>query len=894
MHLPVKQSEMQSRRDSKKIMLSWTLGCVIFLLLLWGAAFAKIDADRKRLIDSAGIEVAARAKTYAEQVLRTVQQIDQLSRVIKYEWERNPSSLNLEEQYRKGVYQTAVYPAAINAQGVAMTGTRNLPKGTYMGDLDFFKLNKNNPDAGLVISYPTPGRGGFSGKTIIRFSRRFEKPDGTFDGVVLIAIEPNFITSFQDDSLLGADDFISVRFLSGPVMASKVARSDFSKNQVYYQETPHFDSHAGLKNEPGYLFFDGVPRIVGWEKLEGYPLVSLAAISEKNVLASYSSTAASYLFLAAVISILLILAAFKSARIQIQEALRRMHIDQVQSTFRLAVDGAREGFYMIRPTYQADGALDQLLIEDCNERAAEMAGIPRHDLIGACGTTLNDGKNKASDRVFFTRVLSEGFNEDEFHVPQGSTHAAGWYQRRAVRSGTGIAVTIRDVSDAKQQAQNLAVMARTDALTGLPNRHWLNDNLPALLEKSHKEGKRIALLYIDLDNFKDINDSLGHKAGDDVLRAVSRSLQSAVRAGDHLARLGGDEFTVIIENLQNNADAGKIGQQVIDTIGSSIAIPPWGSFAFKASVGISIFPSDGEDVDTLLQSADIAMYVAKSEGKAQFRFYDFKFAQKIRERISTERALIQAIRQDEFVVYYQPRADAVSGRLCSMEALVRWHHPERGLLSPLEFIPVAEQSNLIIPLGEAVIEKVCFQIAQWRAAGLPVKPVSINVSALQLKDDRLRHFLASCMQRHEINPALIAIELTESSMVQENGVAPDELRQLRAMGIELQIDDFGTGYSSLSTLQSLDIDVVKIDQSFTRKLGQDQQSNALCEAIISIGRALDIVVVAEGVETLHQLHILQKMGCAEIQGYLIARPLPAEKIAVLLKGAQFFEPLKKI
>ena len=894
MRLPVKQSESQAHRDNKKIMLAWVLGCVLLLVLLWGAAFAKIYTDRERLIDTAGMEVTARAKTYAEQVLRTVQQIDQLSRVIKYEWERNSSTLNLEEQYRKGVYQTAVYPVAINAHGMAITGTRNLPKGTYMGDLDFFKINKNNPNAGLVISYPTPGRGGFSGKTIIRFSRRFEKPDGTFDGVIMIAIEPNFISSFQDDSLLGADDFISVRILTGPVMASKVGRSAHQKAQVHYRKTPIFVSDAGLANEPGTTFFDGVSRIVGWEKLDGYPLVSLAAISDKNVLAPYTATAESYLFIALIISIFLICAAIKSARIQMQEALRRTHADQVQSTFRLAVDGAREGFYMIRPTYQADGVIDQLLIEDCNERAAEMAGIPRHDLMGACGTTLNEGKNQDIDRVFFARVLAEGFNEDEFHVEQGSTHAAGWYQRRAVRSGTGIAVTIRDVSDARQQAQNLAVMARTDALTGLPNRHWLNDNLPALLEKSHKEGKRIALLYIDLDNFKDINDSLGHKAGDDVLRAVSRSLQNAVRAGDQLARLGGDEFTVIIENLQNNADAGKIAQQVIDTIGISVAIPPWGSFAFKASVGISIFPSDGDDVDTLLQSADIAMYVAKSEGKSQFRFYDLKFAQKLRERISTERALIQAIRQDEFVVYYQPRADAVSGRLCSMEALVRWRHPERGLLSPLEFIPVAEQSNLIIPLGEAVIEKVCFQIAQWRTAGLPLKLVSINVSALQLKDDRLRYFLASCMQRHEISPALIAIELTESSMVQENGAAPDELRQLRAMGIELQIDDFGTGYSSLSTLQSLDIDVVKIDQSFIRRLGQDQQSNALCEAIISIGRALDIVVVAEGVETIHQLQILQKMGCAEIQGYLIARPLPAEKIAVLLKGAQFFEPLKKI
>jgi EAL domain-containing protein (putative c-di-GMP-specific phosphodiesterase class I) len=315
---------------------------------------------------------------------------------------------------------------------------------------------------------------------------------------------------------------------------------------------------------------------------------------------------------------------------------------------------------------------------------------------------------------------------------------------------------------------------------------------------------------------------------------------------------------------------------------------PWRGFVPKASVGVSVFPDHGQDMDSLLQSADIAMYQAKSEGKSRFCFYSEEFAQQVRDRISTERALELAIANDEFVIYYQPRADARSGLLSSMEALVRWRHPQRGLVAPIDFIPVAEQSRLIVPLGDLVIRKVCEQLMKWRDAGVTLRPVSVNVSALQLHGDGLRLALAESLSRFALPSSLIAIELTESSILEEGGDGFEELSRLREMGVELQIDDFGTGYSSLSKLQRLDIDAVKIDQSFVYKLATDQQSLALCQAVVSIGRSLDIDVVAEGVETVEQLQLLQQMGCDEIQGYLVSRPLPAEQIPALM-DKNFFE-----
>lgn len=885
----LRQSERAVRRTSLKTGAVWGAGCALLVALVWASTTLKIDHDEQQLIDKLRLDTEHRARTHAEQMLRAVSQVDQLSLSIKYQWERHATPLDLEEQFRSGVYRESLYPVALDARGYALTSTRNLARGTFMGDLEFFARTRDTVNASLLIAPPTEGRGGFAGKQIIRFTRRVNKADGSFAGLVLIAVEAGYLVSFPDLKHLPPGDFVSARFVDGGLVAS---RGGGDGRGSFYSAPASFDGSEGSRLEGPEQFVDRQARMVSWNRIEGYPLLLVEASSVANALAPYDSTRSTYQLIAMMASALLVLAAVSGAVMQIRNVRQRQHQAQVQATFRLAVDAAREAFYMIRPVGQGS---DEWIIEDCNERAAEMLRRARADMIGHTLSELFEGRELGVLVGFCRHVLTDGFREDEFHVLQERQHLPGWFQRRGVRSGAGIAVTVRDVSEARQQAATLVTMARTDALTGLPNRHWLNEYLPSMLADVERAGKKLALLYIDIDNFKHINDTLGHRAGDDVLVAIARSLREELNPEDHLARIGGDEFTVLLSGLGADAveRAARTAGQMIAAIERMSAGSAWRAFNLKASIGISLFPDDGRNLDALLLAADIAMYEAKSAGKAQHRHYDESFAQKIRERISIEHALELAIRRDEFVIYYQPRADVRTGIMAGMEALIRWRHPERGLLAPAEFIGVAEQTGLIVPIGERVIQKVCAQLASWREAGFAPRPVSVNVSALQLKGDGLRQALATSLAASKLPASMVAIELTESSMLDEDGVAQRELRKLREMGIELEIDDFGTGYSSLSKLQSLDIDVLKIDQSFVRRLGRDAQANALCETMVSIGRTLNISVVAEGVETQEQLLQLQRMGCDQVQGYLISPPMPPEKLQKLF-GQPFFEPLAAV
>ncbi len=878
-------AEKATRRTNLKIGFVWAGVCLLLLGLVWLAATIKIERDEQQLIAKVRLDNEQRARNHAEQLLRTISQIDQLSLSIKYQWERRGVPNDLEEQFRRGLYRESMFPVAVDANGYALTTTRNMKRGTYMGDIDFFLRTRDSDGATLIISQPAEGRSGLQGKQVVRFTRRIDKSDGSFGGVILIAVEVDYLLSFPDIEKLPAGGFVSARFVDGIVLGT---RSGAGTRTAYYTAPVRFDVKGGSRVDPADVFIDQQARVVGWYPIGGYPLLLVAASSLEQSFSAYESTRNSYQLIAGMVSGLLLLVTAFGASMQIRSARERRHQAQVQATFRLAVDAAREAFLMIRPDHRGSGSW---IIEDCNERAAEMQNRSRGDIIGHVIDELFEGRELEGLHAYCNRVLIDGFYEDEFHVPHDRQHSPGWFQRRGVRSGNGIAVTVRDVSDARQQAETLARMARTDALTGLPNRHWLNQHLPGVLQNAASTNTKVALLYLDLDNFKHINDALGHRTGDDVLVAIARTLYETIGGQDRLARIGGDEFTVLLDELGNDAEsqAARVANRLIDAIQVMSAGSTWKAFNLRASVGISLYPDDASDVDGLLLAADIAMYEAKSEGKAQARHFDEAYAHRIRERITIEQALEAAIRREEFVIYYQPRADAHGGKLTGMEALIRWRHPERGLLSPVEFIGVAEQTGLIVPIGEYVIRKVCAQIAEWRTEGLPVKPVSVNVSALQLRGEGLRQALVESLQKNNLPTELIAFELTESSMLDEDGVAQSELRKFREMGIELEIDDFGTGYSSLSKLQSLDIDVLKIDQSFVRRLGKDAQANTLCETMVSVGRSLDITVVAEGIETAEQLQLLQRMGCDQIQGYLISHPVPAEEIPKMFDKI-FFEP----
>ncbi|MET0857827.1 MAG: EAL domain-containing protein, partial [Telluria sp.] len=459
--------------------------------------------------------------------------------------------------------------------------------------------------------------------------------------------------------------------------------------------------------------------------------------------------------------------------------------------------------------------------------------------------------------------------------PQGADRSR-WMQLKAVRSDQKLAITLRDISESKAHVAALEHRGNHDALTGLPNRHWLQWYLPQAIGRAREHKQTLALLFIDLDGFKAANDTMGHAAGDELLRHAAHRLKEAVRPHDNVIRLGGDEFVVILENNLRVEDAAIVAERVIAAFKPKFKLIG-GTAVLGTSIGISSFPKDGGDAASLLQNADVAMYSVKTSGKGSFRFFDPQFYEALRQELEFEQELRRAIENDEFIIHYQPRMDLASSRTTSMEALVRWMHPTRGLLEPMQFIGLAEKTGMIVRLGELVLGKVCGQLAQWAAREETVVPVSVNISSRQFNETDIARVFSGAMARHNIAANLLEIELTESSMMGGSSHVLESLSKIRGMGIKLLVDDFGTGYSSLAQLQMLDFDILKVDKAFTSRIEQTEQGKILFTAIITMAHALGMRVVAEGVETGNQLSILRALHCDEVQGYFISLPQAASE-----------------
>jgi diguanylate cyclase (GGDEF)-like protein/PAS domain S-box-containing protein len=436
--------------------------------------------------------------------------------------------------------------------------------------------------------------------------------------------------------------------------------------------------------------------------------------------------------------------------------------------------------------------------------------------------------------------------------------------------------TSTDVTKRKQAEERAEYLATRDALTGLPNRVLLHDRLEQGIVNAARHRTGFAFMFIDLDRFKTINDSLGHDVGDELLKRVAARLTACVRASDTVARLGGDEFAVILENLRGPDDDG--AQQVADKMISAMAAPMLvGSqhLNTSCSIGISLYPADGRDSATLMKHADVAMYYAKEKGRNNYRFFSAEMNQRAQERLSIENYLRLALRRNELVLHYQPRVRMADGALTGMEALVRWTHPRRGLLAPGKFIEVAEDSGLIVPIGEWVLERACRQLRDWqRALGRDFR-LSVNLSVGQLADaDRLYRAVEGAVRGAGIAPGCLELELTESLLMQNLGEKAALLHRLGELGVGISIDDFGTGYSSLSYLKTLPVDAIKIDSSFVRDIGLDANDEAIVSAIIAMAHSLRLGVIAEGVETAAQFASLKALGCDEYQGFHASPPLP--------------------
>jgi diguanylate cyclase (GGDEF)-like protein len=447
---------------------------------------------------------------------------------------------------------------------------------------------------------------------------------------------------------------------------------------------------------------------------------------------------------------------------------------------------------------------------------------------------------------------------------------------------SGVIGTYDDITVQKIYEEQLKHLGTHDALTGLPNRALLLDRLEQSLHYARRSGRTVGVLLLDLDRFKVINDSLGHAFGDQLLCAVAQRLQLAVREADTVARLGGDEFVVLLAEVADKEDVAQVARKILDRLtlpydlsGREITV--------TASLGISLYPKDSDDGATLIRNADMAMYRAKSDERSSFSYYAAEMNRQALETLELENALRLGLEREEFCLHYQPKADLASGRIIGCEALVRWRHPQRGMVPPADFIPLAEETGLIVQLGTWVLREACRQIKAWKAEGLPTLSVAVNLSARQFHKGDLPRLVADILRETDLDPGLLELELTESMVMNDPVAAEQAMQSLKDLGVSLSLDDFGTGYSSLNYLRRFPVDSLKIDRSFISDVATDPSAASVVASVIDIAHNLGLTAVAEGVETREQLAFLAGCGCDMYQGYLFSKPQPTSEFADMLR-----------
>ncbi len=527
-----------------------------------------------------------------------------------------------------------------------------------------------------------------------------------------------------------------------------------------------------------------------------------------------------------------------------------------------------------------------------NLKAEMMTGWSRHEAVGKHMADVFrsvDAMSREATRNPMTRAREEN---ETVHLPancmligsDGEIPIEGSVSPIYDREGnpTGAVIVFRDVSVARAMAEQMTHSVEHDFLTGLPNRILLNDRISQAIASAPRHQKHVAVLFLDLDGFKHINDSLGHGVGDKLLQSIAARLVACVRDSDTVSRQGGDEFVVLLSEAEQWEDAAIVATRMLKAVAEAHLIDRH-DLHVTTSIGVSVFPDDGRDAETLIKNADTAMYQAKANGRESFQF--FKPAMNVRavERQSIEENLRRALERKEFVLHYQPKVNLRTGAITGAEALIRWTHPIRGLVRPAQFIAIAEECGLIRPIGSWVLREACRQAREWADSGLPVASMAVNVSAMELRDENYLGSMLAVLEETRMDPKLLELELTETVLMTHAESAASILLTLREQGVQIAIDDFGTGFSSLSYLRKFPIDALKIDQSFVSQVTGTGDETSIVAAVISMARSLRLRVVGEGVETLEQVSFLRAHECDEVQGYYFSGPVPPAEFARLLK-----------
>ena len=550
--------------------------------------------------------------------------------------------------------------------------------------------------------------------------------------------------------------------------------------------------------------------------------------------------------------------------------------DRLRIVFENSIDGIM--------TFLPDSS-----VLSCNPAAGQLFGRLPTDLIGLRLRELMTPIPGAAVGVEFPI----GLHETMAQRADGETFSVEiTVSESRLKGAAQMIAFIRDITERKAAQDRMALLANYDSLTGLPNRVLFRDRLREGMKRAQRSGRVMGLMFLDLDRFKVVNDSLGHEVGDRLLQHVSQALSRCLRTVDSVgrnltqetvtvSRLGGDEFTVIVEEIGGADDAALIARRILDSLLEPF-VTGGEEIVISTSIGISLYPQDDTDLDGLIRHTDMAMYRSKALGRNTYSFYNANMNAEVEARLSMETSLRHALERNEFTLLYQPKADLRSGRITGVEALIRWNRPGEGVVPPDRFITILEETGLILPVGAWVIRTACAELARWDKLGLAPLSLAVNLSARQFRQQYLFQLISETLAETRIAAHRLELELTESQLMEDNDASRTMLASIADMGVRVAIDDFGTGHSSLSYLKRFSIDTLKIDRSFVREVTSNEEDSAIATAVIALGRSLQLKVVAEGVETLHQADYLRALGCDEIQGYLLSRPLTSDQLIAWL------------
>jgi diguanylate cyclase (GGDEF)-like protein/PAS domain S-box-containing protein len=754
-----------------------------------------------------------------------------------------------------------------------------------VSDRDYFRFHRMPGNTGLFISHSYVSR--LSNHWIFTISRSIVNADGSLKMVVVAGLPVDYFDAFYHSLSVGkGTHMLLVRSDDGTVLVeSPVSTSHGITNILNTPLFVHYRQFPAGSFETDTDIFDGAlsgaSNVIAYAGSSDHPLLAVTSLSKSEVLMPWHNRVWQLAMLGT-LTIGLLLALIRLLWGQLNELISgKANLEEKNESLALAAQVFETSLHAIT-ILSSNGTILR-----ANKAFSDITGYAGSEVLGHNFSLFENSFVEAELRTQIIKSLyANGSWQGEARLlTKAGDELIVKQSVSMLRNGSGavqsVVAIFQDITEQKLSERRLHQLAHFDVLTNLPNRRTFSERIQHEIDLAVRHDTMLAVLFIDLDHFKTINDSLGHATGDLVLQSIAARLRGCLRIGDTVARLGGDEFVVLLEGNSKVASFERVATKLADSLKAAIDIDGREMYV-AASMGISVFPQDGLDSETLLRNADTAMYRAKTAGRNCWRFFDESMARNATRRLELETALRRAAERNELVLYYQPQRSLHSERIVGVEALLRWERPDRGMISPMEFIPLAEESGLIIPIGDWVLLTACTQAAAWWRENKIGLRVAVNIAAKQIHHKGFVELVSDILTRTGLPPEFLELEITESSIIENVEETVNKLHKLKALGVTVAIDDFGTGYSSLSYLKQLPVDRLKIDRSFVKDTPDDADDCAIVRTIISMSHNLGMSVIAEGVETERQLDFLRAQHCDEIQGYLLSVPLPAKQITSML------------